>query len=52
MFNEQIFRSMRKGAYFLALSRGKLCDDMALVGVLRDGHLAGAGLDVFHKSRD
>ncbi len=47
MFNEQIFRSMRRGAYFLALSRGKLYDDMALVRVLRDGHLAGAGLDVF-----
>ncbi len=47
MFNEQIFRSMRKGSYFLALSRGRLYDDMALVRVLRDGHLAGAGLDVF-----
>ena len=47
MFNEQVFRSMRKTAYFLALSRGKLFDDMALVRALREGWIAGAGLDVF-----
>ena len=40
MFNEQIFRSMKRGSYFIALSRGKLYDDMALVSVLKDGHLA------------
>jgi phosphoglycerate dehydrogenase-like enzyme len=47
MFNEQIFRSMKKGAIFIAMSRGKLFDDMALVKVLKEGHLRGAGLDVF-----
>ena len=47
MFNEQIFRSMKKTAYFLALSRGKLYDDMALVKALKEGWIAGAGLDVF-----
>jgi phosphoglycerate dehydrogenase-like enzyme len=47
MFNESIFRSMRKGSYFLALSRGKLFDDVALVKALREGWIAGAGLDVF-----
>lgn len=47
MFNEAIFRSMKKGAIFLAMSRGKLYDDMALVKVLKEGHLRGAGLDVF-----
>ncbi len=47
MFNEQIFRSMKKSAYFLALSRGKLYDDMALVKALQQGWIAGAGLDVF-----
>jgi phosphoglycerate dehydrogenase-like enzyme len=47
MFNEQVFRSMKKTAYFLALSRGKLFDDMALVRALREGWIAGAGLDVF-----
>lgn len=47
MFNEQVFRGMKKTAYFLALSRGKLFDDMALVKALREGWIAGAGLDVF-----
>ncbi|MBS1874501.1 MAG: D-2-hydroxyacid dehydrogenase [Acidobacteria bacterium] len=47
MFNETVFHSMKKTAYFLAMSRGKLYDDMALVKALREGWLAGAGLDVF-----
>ncbi|MCU1275425.1 MAG: D-2-hydroxyacid dehydrogenase [Bryobacterales bacterium] len=47
MFNEQVFRSMRKTAYFLAVSRGTLFDDMALVKALNEGWIAGAGLDVF-----
>lgn len=47
MFNEPIFRSMKKTAFFLALSRGKLFDDMALVKALQEGWIAGAGLDVF-----
>jgi len=47
MFNEDVFRRMKKTAYFLAMSRGKLFDDMALVKALREGWIAGAGLDVF-----
>lgn len=47
MFNEPVFRSMKKTSYFLALSRGTLFDDMALVKALREGWIAGAGLDVF-----
>jgi phosphoglycerate dehydrogenase-like enzyme len=47
MFNEPVFRSMKKSAYFVALSRGKLFDDMALVKALREGWIAGAALDVF-----
>ncbi|HLN02375.1 MAG TPA: D-2-hydroxyacid dehydrogenase [Bryobacteraceae bacterium] len=47
IFNEQVFRGMKKTAYFLALSRGKLFDDMALVKALQEGWIAGAGLDVF-----
>jgi phosphoglycerate dehydrogenase-like enzyme len=47
MFNEQVFRSMKRTAYFIALSRGKLFDDVALVQALKDGWIAGAGLDVF-----
>ncbi|MFB3778739.1 MAG: NAD(P)-dependent oxidoreductase [Bryobacteraceae bacterium] len=47
MFNEAVFRRMKKTAYFLALSRGRLFDDMALVRALKEGWIAGAGLDVF-----
>jgi phosphoglycerate dehydrogenase-like enzyme len=47
MFNETVFRSMKKTAYFLALSRGTLFDDQALVKALKGGWIAGAGLDVF-----
>ena len=47
MFNEQVFRNMKRTAYFLAMSRGKLYDDMALVKALKEGWIAGAGLDVF-----
>lgn len=47
MFNESVFRNMKKTAYFLALSRGELLDDMALVKALKEHWIAGAGLDVF-----
>jgi phosphoglycerate dehydrogenase-like enzyme len=47
MFHEGVFRAMKPSAYFLALSRGKLFDDLALVKALQEGWIAGAGLDVF-----
>lgn len=47
MFNERVFRAMKPTAYFLGLSRGSLFDDMALVRALKEGWIAGAGLDVF-----
>ena len=47
MFDERVFRSMKPAAYFLALSRGSLFDDLALVKALKEGWIAGAGLDVF-----
>ncbi len=47
MFNEKVFRSMKPTAHFLAMSRGKLYDETALVRALREGWIAGAGLDVF-----
>jgi len=45
MFNEKVFRAMKKTAYFLNLSRGALVDENALVRALKDGWIAGAGLD-------
>jgi phosphoglycerate dehydrogenase-like enzyme len=47
MFNEDVFRRMKKTAIFLGLSRGEVFDDMALVKALKEGWIAGAGLDVF-----
>jgi len=46
MFNERVFRAMKKTAYFLNISRGALVDEPALVRALKEGWIAGAGVDV------
>jgi len=46
MFNELIFRAMKPTAYFINVSRGKLVDTPALIRALKEGWIAGAGLDV------
>ena len=45
--NETRLRMMKKGSYLINASRGPVLDEAALITVLNDGHLAGAGLDVF-----
>lgn len=47
MIGEREIRMMKKGAYLLNLSRGTVVDIDALAAALRDGHLAGAGVDVY-----
>jgi phosphoglycerate dehydrogenase-like enzyme len=49
MFNESVFRAMKRTAYFINVSRGKLVDTPALVRALKEGWIAGAGLDVAYK---
>jgi phosphoglycerate dehydrogenase-like enzyme len=46
MFNERVFRAMKKTAHFINISRGALVDEPALVRALKEGWIAGAGLDV------
>ncbi len=46
MVGPRQFELMKKGAYFIAVSRGKLYNTEALVKALDEKRLAGAGLDV------
>lgn len=48
LLNEARLRSMRKGSYLVNTSRGDIVEGPALLKLLKEGHLAGAGLDVFH----
>lgn len=45
MLGEAEFRSMKPTAYYICFSRGGLADDAALERALREGWIAGAGLD-------
>ncbi len=45
MCDAAFFAKMKPGAYFVNTSRGELVDDEALIGALRSGHVAMAGLD-------
>jgi phosphoglycerate dehydrogenase-like enzyme len=46
MIGPRQFDAMKRGAYFIAVSRGRLYDKQALVKALDAKKLAGAGLDV------
>jgi phosphoglycerate dehydrogenase-like enzyme len=41
------FRRMKRGAYFINVARGEIVREHELIEALRDGLIAGAGLDVF-----
>jgi D-3-phosphoglycerate dehydrogenase len=49
MITEAELRRMKKGAIFINNARGTVVDLEALAKVLKEGHLAGAALDVFPK---
>ncbi len=46
MLGEKQFAAMKKGAWFINVSRGKTTNTDALVAALKSGALSGAGLDV------
>jgi glyoxylate reductase len=47
LLSDRRLRLLKPHAYIINTSRGEVIDESALVRMLRDGKLAGAGLDVF-----
>ena len=46
MMGGRQFELMKRGSYFIAMSRGKIYDQQALIKALDSQKLAGAGMDV------
>ncbi|MGC0274469.1 D-2-hydroxyacid dehydrogenase [Pseudactinotalea sp. Z1739] len=44
-FSADVFRSMKPTAFWICISRGGIADDDALLLALREGWIAGAGID-------
>jgi D-2-hydroxyacid dehydrogenase (NADP+) len=47
LFDAAVFAAMKPTAYYISAGRGQTVDETALIAALRDGRIAGAGLDVF-----
>lgn len=52
LIGEEELRSMKEGSYLINTSRGQVVREGVLVEVLREGPLAGAGLDVYEEEPD
>ncbi|NIR48939.1 D-glycerate dehydrogenase [candidate division KSB1 bacterium] len=49
LFDDNAFKLMKKSAYLINTSRGPVVDEAALVRALKEGEIAGAGIDVFEE---
>jgi glyoxylate reductase len=47
MIGEREFGLMKPSAFFINTARGRIVDEEAMLAALRDGRIAGAGLDVY-----
>lgn len=47
LIDEAVLRAMKPGSILVNTSRGPVVDESALIEALKDGHLGGAGLDVY-----
>ena len=52
LVNAEAFKQMKHGAYLINTSRGAVVDTEALIDALKNGTLAGAGLDVLEEEGD
>ncbi|HEO3244502.1 TPA: dihydrofolate reductase [Streptococcus agalactiae] len=46
-FNKDVFAKMKNRSYLINAARGPIVSEEALIEVLKEGEIAGAGLDVF-----
>jgi D-lactate dehydrogenase len=49
LLNTDTISKMKRGAYLLNTSRGKLVDSVAVISALKSGHLGGVALDVYEE---
>jgi len=47
LFDAAVFAAMKQSAYYISAGRGQTVDETALLAALREGRIAGAGLEVF-----
>ena len=47
LINAEALAAMKPSAYLINMARGRVVDEPALLAALREGRIAGAGLDIF-----